>query len=144
MPKASLLVLLAVLLVAPGCYHATVVTGKTPSATVVEQPFALGFVYGIIPPPTLKVAEDCPYGVAKVETQQTVVNGLVSVLTGGLITPWNIKVTCAAAGSASAVPADGAEVTVADTAETADVQAAFSEAADAAVETGDPVYVRFQ
>jgi len=78
-----------------GCYHVTVDTGMAPSATVIEQPWALGFVYGLIAPPTVESKSTCPKGVAKVESQMSLVNGLVSMLTASIVTPMTIKVTCA-------------------------------------------------
>ena len=136
----TLAALLLVLLVGPGCYHATVVTGKPAGTTVVERPFALGFVYGLIPPPTLSVAQECPQGVAQVETQMSFVNGLVNTLTFGLVNPWTITVTCAS-GSASL---DQPTVDVAAAATVEDIQTAFAEAADQTVETGETIYVRFE
>lgn len=137
--------LLALLLV-PGlsaCYHARVETGAQPGSTVIDKPFALGFVYGIVPPPTVSVAQECPQGAAIVETQQSVVNGLVSVVTFGLVTPMQITVTCAAESRAAVAEATET-VTVAEAETVAEVQEAFAEAADLAVETGAPVVVRFE
>jgi hypothetical protein len=132
----------AAAIVLSGCYHTRVETGARPGQTVVDQPFALGFVYGIVPPPTVNTAERCPQGVAVVETQQTFLNGLVSVLTGGLVTPMQVTVTCAAESTATLAP--GAEtVVIAEGAAGAHVQEAFAHAADLAVETGEPVAVRF-
>ncbi|MEM1057173.1 MAG: hypothetical protein AAGI52_16770 [Bacteroidota bacterium] len=135
--------LLTFLFVGSGCYHAEVITGKPAGTRVVEESFALGFIYGLIPPPELEVAADCPDGVAVVETEMSFVNGLVNFLTGGLVNPWTIRVTCAAPGSASADTAPG-DIAVRSGAETTDVQAAFAEAAETAVESGEPVYVRFE
>ena len=131
---------LALLLIAPGCYTATVVTGRPMGSTVVQRPFAMGFIYGLIPPPEVNVAQECPQGVAMVRTQMSFVNGLVSALTGGILTPWTIMVTCAS-GTAS-LPSSAVEV--AASASTADIQAAFAEAAEQAVETEAPVFVAFK
>ncbi len=84
----------------PACYHATVETGLTPSTVTLEQPFASAWIYGLVPPKTVQAAEKCSSGVAKVETQQSFLNGLVGALTLGIYTPMNIKVTCAAGGTA--------------------------------------------
>lgn len=133
---------LTALLLAPtlaGCYHARIETGARPGPTVIDKPWALSFVYGLVPPPVVSTAQECPKGAAVVETQQSFVNGLVSALSAGLVTPMRITVTCAAEGSASA-----GTVAVDDAASVADAQAAFAEAADLAVETGAPVVVRFE
>jgi hypothetical protein len=83
------------------CYHATVETGATPSPIVIDKEFASSWIYGLVPPSTISIAEKCPHGVAKVETQHTFVNQLVGFITLGIYTPMQIRVTCAAAGSAS-------------------------------------------
>ena len=49
-----------------------------------------------MPPETVSTQERCPNGVAKVETQHRFVNQLVGLLTLGIYTPMQIKVTCAA------------------------------------------------
>ncbi len=87
---AALLILLA------GCYHATVETGATPSTVVIDKEFASSWIYGLVPPDPVPTMERCPNGVAKVETQHTFVNQLVGLLTLGIYTPMQIKVTCAA------------------------------------------------
>jgi hypothetical protein len=83
------------------CYHATVETGATPSPVIVDKEFASSWIYGLVPPSTVSTVEKCPNGVAKVETQHTFVNQLVGIITLGIYTPMQIRVTCAAAGSAS-------------------------------------------
>lgn len=85
---------LAVLL--SGCYHATVDTGRMPSPQVIEKSFASGWILGLVPPSTVATAAKCPDGVAKVETQLSFVNQLVSFITVGIYTPMSIKATCAA------------------------------------------------
>ena len=83
------------LLLLGGCYHATVETGATPSTVVIDQSFASSWIYGLVPPKLVSTTSKCPSGVAKVETQHSFVNGLVGVLTFGIYTPMQIKVTCA-------------------------------------------------
>ncbi len=84
---------LAAILLA-GCYHVTVVTAAPPSATKVNKEWQNGFVYGLVPPPELNVKDQCPQGVAKVETERSFLNGLVSALTWSLYTPMHTEVTC--------------------------------------------------
>lgn len=137
--------LLAFAVAGGGCYHATVVTGKTPGPVVIDKPFALGFIYGLIPPPTVETMDRCPDGVAIVETQHSIVNSLVNILTGGIVTPMHITVTCAAPGSAAAdIPADADLVVVDADASTEEAQTAVGYAADQAADHGAPVYVRFE
>lgn len=85
------------LILATGCYHATIETGLTPTATTIEKPWASGWIYGLVPPSTVETAAKCPNGAARVETQLSFANQLVNVLTLGIYTPMEIKVTCAAA-----------------------------------------------
>ncbi|HZI28685.1 MAG TPA: hypothetical protein VFD64_11025 [Gemmatimonadaceae bacterium] len=92
--KFLTLVLGAMLLT--GCYHVTVISGTSPSPTVVDKPWQNSFVYGLVPPPELNVKEQCPNGVQKVETETSFVNGLVGALTWSLYTPIHAKITCSA------------------------------------------------
>jgi len=78
-----------------GCYHATVETGATPSTVVIDQSFASSWIYGLVPPKLVSTTSKCPSGVSKVETQHTFVNQLVGLLTLGIYTPMQIRVTCA-------------------------------------------------
>jgi len=87
-------VLAAVLLA--GCYHVTVVTSAAPLGTKVNKEWQNGFVSGLVPPPELNVKDQCPEGVAKVETERSFLNGLVSALTWSIYTPMHTEVTCAA------------------------------------------------
>jgi Bor protein len=92
--RFSTLILGALLLT--GCYHVTVISGTSPSPTVVDKPWQNSFVYGLVPPPELNVKEQCPNGVQKVETETSFLNGLVGALTWSLFTPIHAKVTCSA------------------------------------------------
>lgn len=138
--RARITGLLAMMLL-PGCYHATVETGATPSTTVIRKGFASGWIYGLVPPKTVEVASQCPNGVARVETQLSFVNQLVGFLTLGIYTPMEITVTCAEAAAMSSVaPA----VVVPAGASLAERQAAVEEAAARAAETGGPVLISFR
>jgi hypothetical protein len=78
------------------CYHVTVVSGAQPSPTVVDKPWQHSFIGGLVPPPELNVREQCPNGVAKVETVHSFVNQVASFVTSGIYSPMSVKVTCAA------------------------------------------------
>lgn len=126
---------LAGLLLAGGCYHATVTTGLAPSPQVIDKEWAHGFLWGLVPPSTVETASKCPNGVAQVETQQSFLNMVANILTSGIYSPMQITVTCAAAGGMSG---------------TSDVvqshnnpQAAIQQAAARSAESGQAVYVRF-
>lgn len=136
---SSLLIALFVSITLSGCYHATVTTGLTPGTQTIEEPFATGWIFGLVPPSTIDAASQCAAGVAMVETQLSFVNQLVSGITFGIFTPMNIKVTCAAStGDISP------SISVPKDAEQEEVIQAFSEAADSAVETGNSIYVHFE
>jgi hypothetical protein len=131
----------ASLIATVGCYHATVETGATPSTEVIEKSFASAWIYGLVPPSTVSTAAKCPNGVAKVETQLSFVNQLVSFLTLGIYTPMQIKVTCAARGSASADP-DSPHVVAKGTSRAARREA-FARAVTQAAATKKVVYLQF-
>lgn len=123
-----------------GCYHATIETGLPPSPQVIDQGFASGWIYGLVPPKTVTAASKCPSGVAKVETELSFVNQLVSFLTLGIYTPMHIRVTCAAGPSASA----GARLSVEQGADTSAIQSRFAIAAEQAATHRVPVLVQFE
>jgi len=81
--------------------------------------------------------------VAKVETQLSFVNQLVSFLTLGIYTPMQITVTCAAASKTAEIPPPNPDKTVARGADSTAVQAVFAEAAAEAVAARRTVYVQF-
>jgi hypothetical protein len=92
--KASIKLALG-LVVLPACYHQVVQTGRTPGTTVVEKPWTATWLWGIVPATPIDVTQNCPGGIATVETKMTFMNGLVSGLTLGIYTPRDVKVTCA-------------------------------------------------
>jgi hypothetical protein len=88
------------LLASTACYHVVVDTGRPPSPTVIDKPWAPAFLGGLVPPEPVDAAAKCPNGVSKVESQMSFPNLLASFLTSGLYTPMTITVTCAAAAGA--------------------------------------------
>lgn len=139
----SLMSVVGAVVVLGGCYHMTVETGLAPATTTIDQPWALGFVYGLVPPPTVNTMARCPKGVAKVETQMDFVNALVANLTLGILTPWHVKVTCALDGTTRAA-ADGVPlIEVGAPGAPTSLRDAVVRAADEAVQTGHPVYVQY-
>jgi hypothetical protein len=84
-----------------GCYHATVETGLTPSTVALEQRWANSWIYGLVPPKTINTSARCTNGVARVETQLSFLNQLVGLLTLGIYTPMDVRVTCAQGSSAA-------------------------------------------
>lgn len=78
-----------------GCYHARIETGVLASATRIDQNWAPGFLFGLVPPGAVDTSGTCINGVSTVETQLGFANQLVSMLTVGIYTPMQINVTCA-------------------------------------------------
>lgn len=142
MSAARTFALLAGLTVLGACYHATIETGLTPSTKVLEQKWASSWIYGLVPPKTVETASRCPDGIAKVETQLSFLNQVVHILTLGIYTPMDIRVTCALPAGTSAP--QGAALTVPADADSDRVREAFRAAADQAAEGQAIVLVRFE
>ena len=141
MKYGNILVLLTMMFVLSSCFHAKVTTGERPSSTVIDKPWAHGFIFGLVPPDEVAVASQCPNGVAIVETQISFLNGLVSMITFNLYTPMQITVTCAAGSGMSAVEGDDINVPAGST--DAEVIDAVDKASKKAAKTGEPVKIFF-
>ena len=123
------------------CYHATIDTGLPPSPQVIDQPWASGWVYGLVPPKTVETMAKCSSGVSKVETLHSFLNSLVGGLTFGIYTPITIKVTCAAGGRAS-IPAGSTQIGLGANPTPESAQDALNRAVALAVRTDVPVYIQ--
>jgi Bor protein len=77
------------------CYHVTVTTGAPTASQVIDKPWQFSFVYGLVPPPELNSKDQCPQGVAKVETERSFLNALVGAVTWSIFTPMHARITCA-------------------------------------------------
>ena len=93
--RSKILSAAAALLLLTGCYRVTVITGAPPDTKTIDKPWALSFVYGLVPPPELETKATCEKGVASVITERSFLNGLVGSLTWSLFTPMHTTVTCA-------------------------------------------------
>jgi hypothetical protein len=124
-----------------GCYHVTVETGLPAGTETIEKPWALGFIGGLIPPATIETAAKCKNGVAKVETQMSFLNWLVSAITYTIISPMDVKVTCAASNKMGAVPVGAPKIDVAAT-ESKSLEEAMTLAAKLSADIGQAVYVQ--
>jgi hypothetical protein len=141
MKSLRVLFLITCALAMMGCYAARIETGRAAGTKVIEKKWASSWIYGLVPPSTINVASECPHGVAKVETQLSFLNQLVSAITWGIYTPMQIVVTCAEEAHGNLVTPDP-EIKVGYNASPEDVQDAFTKAAKKAIETGKPVYVQ--
>ena len=126
-----------------GCYHATIDTGLAPGHKTVEM-WKHSWIYGLVPPSVVEAQSECENGVARVETQQSFINGLVNVLTGGIYTPMTVIVTCAADDMSSAAVDSASVVTVPYGSDYEEIMNAFGQAADKAVAAEQPAYVQFK
>jgi hypothetical protein len=118
-----------------GCYHAVIKTGLNPGAKVILKPLRPSFIYGLVPPPPANVGGECTTGVALVETKHAFIDGLLSVVTGGIFTPMTYRITGA---TGSAITPDTILLHVAR-----GDSVALARAAALSAEEGRAVYVRF-
>jgi hypothetical protein len=122
-----------------GCFHQVIQTGRTPGAATLEKEYVATWLWGIVPAKPIDVRQQCPGGVATVETQQTFMNGFVQVLTLGIYSPQYLKVTCAA----TAARADAIELRLASDASDAERVRFMSDAIARSVETGLTVVLHY-
>jgi hypothetical protein len=91
-------------MVLSGCFHQVVATGLAPGQTKVDKPWTSTFIFGLVEAKPIDVRQQCPGGVAFVESKFTVKNWLGAVVTLGIWYPWHVTVTCASGGRASLDP----------------------------------------
>lgn len=142
MIKSRLTVLLVAIAIGlSGCYNAKVTTGLEPSAKKIEDTFASGWIYGLVPPKTVEAANQCTNGVAIVETKLSFVNQLVSLLTIGIYTPMSIEITCASISASANFDKLSKDYTLMSASSKSLVED-FQRAAEQAVQTQKPVYLK--
>ena len=124
-----------------GCYHATISTGQPAGSETISEPFASGWIYGLIPPATVETASKCRNGVAKVETQYSFLNWLVGAITFGIYTPMQIDVTCASSSKVGAIPTNARTMTVRSDIGQAELVKTIAIAAEASRTSGEAVYL---
>lgn len=123
------------------CHHQTVQTGLSPGSNVIDMPWVPTWIYGIVPAKEIDVRQQCPGGVAVVETERSFLNGLVGAVTIGIFTPVHVRITCAS-GSAS-LPSNSRQFVVPSGASALDAQAVFQSAVESSLSDGQSVIVRF-
>ncbi len=141
MSRTVKLTAVTALLSLAGCYHAIIDTGLSPSTQVIDQPWASGWVYGLVAPKPVETMAKCKSGVSKVETLHSFLNSLVGGLTFGIYTPMTIKVTCATGGRAS-IPAGAPQIELGANATPESAQDALNRAATLALQNEVPVYIQ--
>jgi len=97
-------VVLASLVLLSACFHAQVYTGLPGAGETISQPWARGFLFGMVPPSVVEPASKCKAGVYRVETQHTLANALALIATIGIYSPMRIDVTCVRVPMVSANP----------------------------------------
>jgi hypothetical protein len=93
--RITRIAIVALILSGIGCFRTTVETGLAPSEQVVKKESASAWIGGLVGPEKVDAASACPSGVAKVQTQQSLLNQVVAYLTLGIYTPMTIRITCA-------------------------------------------------
>jgi hypothetical protein len=79
-----------------GCFRHTYVTDKPVAVyPAKETQFKAFFLNGIIPfEPQTPLQDTCPNGVARIETEESFLNGLVNYVTRGIYTPRTARIYC--------------------------------------------------
>jgi len=139
---ARLAVPAVALLVASGCYRATIDTGLASSHRS-EKIWAHSWIAGLIPPAVVSAVNECDNGVARVETVHTFLNQVVAAVTFGIYTPITITVTCAAASTAQEVLDSEDQLSVSEAAGYDEIRDVFQQASEKAIESESPAYVVF-
>ena len=123
------------------CFHQVVQTGRAPGSTVVDKAFVSTWLWGLVPAQPLDMRQQCPSGIAVVETETSFVDGVVGAITLGIYTPQHVRVTCAT-GTAS-LPSGAREIRVPAGATPAERAAAIDEAVRETASTNSPTILRF-
>jgi len=139
MRVAKALLVTGLVVLASGCYHQVVNTGRTPGSMTVSKPWTATWIFGLVPAKAIDVTQQCPAGIATVSTQQSVPNSLATIVTLGLYTPREVTVQCAQGTSGSA--ADAKEIVAGPS--RAERESALLKAAILSQQTGSSVRVRF-
>jgi hypothetical protein len=92
------LALTMLLLISAGCYHSIIETGLEPGPTGYYEKWETAWLIGLVPA-EVDAEGVCGGPWARVETQQSFLNGLVTLLTLGIYAPHEVEVVCAAPGA---------------------------------------------
>lgn len=144
MKYGKLIAFLSLIFLLSSCYHAKISTEKQPSNQVIDQPWAHGFVFGLVGPSEVNASETCDNGVAMVETKMSFLNQVASALTFNLYTPMHITVTCAAGGMSSVDIEKEENMNVAENSSDEEVANTIKKAANKSSELQRPVYIKFE
>lgn len=138
MTRAGVAGALAATLLLTGCFHQVVETGLPAGGTVVTKSWAPSYIFGLVAGQPIDVRQQCPGGIAYASTRMTFPNGLVGMITFGLFTPHEVKITCAGRG---AMRPDAEAVRVGADASAEAMQRAVAEAAFKSFSSNQPVAI---
>lgn len=141
MRRLTRTVLIFGVLSATACFHQVVQTGRPAGSTVVDRQFVATWLWGIVPAQPIDVRQQCPSGVATIETEQSFMNGLVGLLTLGIYSPQHLRVTCAA--SSAQIPSGVREFVVPSGASESEFATVFEGAVREAIESATLTVLRF-
>lgn len=103
----AMLLVLVTGLSTTGCFHSVIDTGLQPGPVGYEEEWETAWLIGAVPA-RVNATEACRGPWARVETQQSFLNGIVTFLTLGIYAPHQVEVTCARTrGEASGEEAGG-------------------------------------
>lgn len=85
-----------------GCHRVTIKDSTTRAGDKHGNEWQMFLIYGLAPIGENPIEADkkCPNGLHQVSFEQSFLNGLVSMLSSGIITPVTIEYTCAEGGGA--------------------------------------------
>jgi hypothetical protein len=89
------LALMLLSLASNACYHTVLDTGLQPGPTAYQEGWESAWLVGLVPA-KVDATGVCGGPWARVETQQSFLNGLVSFLTLGIYSPHEVEIVCAA------------------------------------------------
>jgi hypothetical protein len=123
------------------CFHQVVQTGAPAGTTVVDKEYVATWLWGLIPANELDVRQQCPGGVATIETEQSFMNGLVGLITLGIYTPQHVRVTCSS--RSASLPRGATELVAPASASPAELSTFVERAIEESVANHAPVVLRF-
>lgn len=92
----GIIILLLIAFATTGCYRVTVETGAPPGPSGIDIPWQMSFAAGLIPPSEVDTSQECPQGVAQVQTERSFLNVLATGITSHILSPLHVTVVCAA------------------------------------------------
>lgn len=94
---SSFAALVALAIGGTGCHRIIIDSGLEPAAETYREEWNMAYAYAIYPA-NIDASQWCGGRFAVVETKHSFLNGVVSNITLGIITPMDVRVVCAAGG----------------------------------------------